>query len=198
MAEQAETASKEGPAPKQSSKLVPALIGINTLALVGVVAFVLMRPSGSGRSGAAGEGGGKAPGEHGEAATPGQGEKGAEGRDKKGPAKKGHASSAPEDMPGPMLRLPDFVVHLRNSDADRYARMSFEVEVDTDEDKNRLTALMPAIRDNFIAYLSDRTIEELRGSEAISRTKVALTGRLQQVAPTVGVRALYLTDLVIQ
>jgi flagellar FliL protein len=189
MAEQAEAGGKEAPAPKQGgSKLGPALIGVNTLALIGVVAFVLMR-NGSGAKGGGEEGGGKAAaGEHGGAP--------AEGGEKRPAGKK--KAVGPEDMPGPTLRLPDFVVHLRNSDADRYARMSFEVEVDTEEDKTRLTALLPAIRDNFISFLSDRTIEEMRGSEAIARTKQALTTRLQQVASNVGIRALYLTDLVIQ
>ena len=188
MAEQAEAGGKEAPAPKRSSKLAPMLIGVNVLALISVVGFVLMRNAGA-KGG--GEGSGKAAsGEHG-----GAGEASEGGEKRPGAKKKG---SAPDDMPGPMLRLPDFVVHLRNSDADRYARMSFEVEVDTEEDKTRLTALMPAIRDNFITFLSDRTIEEMRGSEAIARTKQALAVRLQQVAPSVGFRALYLTDLVIQ
>jgi flagellar FliL protein len=189
MAEQAEAGGKEAPAPKRGNKLVPVLIGVNGLALVSVVGFLLMR-SASARGGGE-EGGGKAAaGEHGGAGGSSEG-----GEKKPGAKKKG---SVPDDMPGPTLRLPDFVVHLRNSDADRYARMSFEVEVDTEEDKTKLTALMPAIRDNFISFLSDRTIEEMRGSEAIARTKQALATRLQQVAPSVGFRALYLTDLVIQ
>jgi flagellar FliL protein len=57
---------------------------------------------------------------------------------------------------------------------------------------------MPRVRDGFITYLSDRTLEELRGSEAIGRTKSALEERLAQMTPGVKVQALYVTDLVIQ
>jgi flagellar FliL protein len=57
---------------------------------------------------------------------------------------------------------------------------------------------MPRIRDSFIAYLSDRTLEELRGSESIARTKTVLAERIGQLAPGVTVRGPYITDLVIQ
>jgi flagellar FliL protein len=90
------------------------------------------------------------------------------------------------------------VVHLRNPDTDRYARLSFEIEVATEEDKVKLAAFMPRVRDGFIAYLSDRTFEELRGSEAIERTKNALGEKLAAMAPGVAVRGVYVTDLVIQ
>jgi len=72
------------------------------------------------------------------------------------------------------------------------------VEVATEEDKNKLAPYMPRLRDAFIAYLSDRTLEELRGSESIARTKSVLAERLAQLAPGVRVRGLYVTDLVIQ
>ena len=89
-------------------------------------------------------------------------------------------------------------VHLRNVESDRYARLSFEVEVATEEDKNKFTLLMPRVRDGFLLYLSDRTLEELRGGEAIARTKKALEERLPELAPGVKIHALYVTDLVIQ
>ncbi len=119
----------------------------------------------------------------------------------------GHAEASPAPgpaapgtgkVPGPTQRLPDFVVHLRDPETDRYARVSFEVEVATEEDKTRLTAFMPRIRDAFIAYLSDRTLEEFRGSESIARIKSALTERLGQLAPEVKFQGILITDLVIQ
>jgi flagellar FliL protein len=155
------------------SKIVPILLVVNML-LVGAVLAVFLT-----RGGGAGGGEKAAAGEHKAAEHGGEGEE------------KGH-------LPGPTQKLADFVVHLRDPEADRYARVSFEVEVSTEEEKNKLTAYMPRIRDAFIAYLSDRTLEELRGSESIARTKVALTERLGQLAPGVKVRGLYITDLVIQ
>jgi len=151
------------------SKLVPALMVLNLVLVAAVLAVFLLRGGGASAS-PKHEGGGEAA--HGEKGGP--------------------------DAPGPTTKLADFVVHLRDADADRYARVSFEIEVGSDLDKERLTAFMPRIRDAFIAYLSDRTLEELRGAEAIGRTKAALVERLGQLAPSVKFKALYVTDLVIQ
>jgi flagellar FliL protein len=97
-----------------------------------------------------------------------------------------------------MIRLPDFVVHLRDSDADRYVRVAFELEVGDEKTKETIGARMPQIRDSFLSYLSDRSADELRGSEAMSRLKGALAQRLALIAPNAPLRALYVADLVVQ
>jgi len=151
------------------SKIVPLMLLVNSLLVAGVIVLFLTRGGGQAK--------GPAPAEAGHA-EPG--------------AVKGSAA------PGPTARLADFVVHLRNAEADRYARVSFEIEIGTEEERPTLTAYMPRIRDSFITYLSDRTVDELRGSEAIEKTKTVLAERLAKLAPGVNVRALYVTDLVIQ
>lgn len=159
------------------SKLVPILLVVNMLLVGAVLAVFLTRgagaPAAAEKPAPAAEGHGG--GEHGKGA---EAEKGA--------------------LPGPTQKLADFVIHLRDPEADRYARVSFEVEVATEEEKARLAGYMPRIRDAFIAYLSDRTLEELRGSESIARTKTALQERMGQLAPGVHIKGLYVTDLVIQ
>ncbi len=175
MAEGADNIEAAAGVKPAGSKIVPILLVVNML-LVGAVLAVFLTRGGGGGGGHEKEPAGEAKAaEH----------KG-EGGDEKGA------------LPGPTQKLADFVVHLRDPEADRYARVSFEVEVGTEEDKNKLTGYMPRIRDAFIAYLSDRTLEELRGSESIARTKGALAERLAQLAPGVKVRGLYITDLVIQ
>jgi len=165
MAEATDTPTPQ-PARTGGSKLVPALLAVNSVLVAAVLAAFLLRGGGAvGHAGAA---------EHG--------------------AAKAEAPAGP----GPTQKLSDFVVHLRDAETDRYARVSFEIEVGTEEDRVRLAAFTPRVRDAFIAYLSDRTLEEMRGSEAIRRTKAALEDRLGQLAPGVKVRALYVTDLVIQ
>lgn len=168
MAEATEGGTKGG----GGSKLVPVLLGVNSLLVAAVLALFLLRGGGAGG--------------HAEPA------KGDEGK----AAEAGKEGGPP--APGPTAKLADFVVHLRNPDTDRYARLSFEIEVATEEDKVKLAAFMPRVRDGFIAYLSDRTFEELRGSEAIERTKNALGEKLAAMAPGVSVRGVYVTDLVIQ
>lgn len=159
-----------------NSKLVPILLIVNVVLVAAVLAVFLLKGSGGGSHEAPK---GEAKAEH-----------GAEGEAK--------GKDAKDLPPGPTVKLADFVVHLRNVESDRYARLSFEIEVATEEDKNRFSALMPRVRDGFLTYLSDRTLEELRGGEAIARTKKVLEERLADLAPGVKVNALYVTDLVIQ
>jgi flagellar protein FliL len=119
-------------------------------------------------------------------------------------AAEGHAAAAPEPASqsatgtGPTLRLADFVVRLRNSEADRFARISFEIEVTSDKDKEVITARQAQIRDSFIAWLSDRNAEELRGSEGLTRAKTELLARAVELAKDGHVRQLYITDFVVQ
>jgi len=174
--------TKAAPEPKAAggggSKIVPILLVVNLLLVVGVLALFFLKGSGGGHAAEAkpvaeGE---KSGGEHG-------------GGDAGGEA----------GAPGPTTKLADFVVHLRDAEVDRYARISFEVELGGGEpEKAKFDRYMPRIRDGFIAFLSDRTLEELRGSEQVKKVKLSLTELLKELAPGVKIRALYITDLVIQ
>jgi flagellar FliL protein len=104
----------------------------------------------------------------------------------------------PSLLPGPTIRLPDFVIRLRNPEQDRFARISFEVEVTEEIDKDKIVKRQARIRDNFIRFLSDRTVEELRGSEGLERVKSELQEMLIEIAPDGRIRGLYITDFVVQ
>jgi len=162
-------------------KLLVILVAVNLLLSGGALAVsLLQRPAPAhpvpAAEGAAGEQGDKAAAGHGGA----KGEKG-----------------KPE-LPGPTVKLPDFVVHLRDPEVDRYARLTVEIEVADDKAKEALTARLPHVRDSFIAYLSDRSTADLRGSDAIARAKSDLAERLRQAAPAAPVRGLFFTELVVQ
>lgn len=186
----AEIAAAAGVAPAKGSKLVPILLGVNFLMIAGIGGLVVMKMGHAEKPAAAAKKGG----EHGEAAAEGE-----------------HAEEAPaeHDEPidpkqvappgmGPTVRLADFVVHLRDTDAERYARMSFELEIRGDPDKERVTKHLPKIRELFLSYLADRTVEDLRGSEGMERTKKDLLARLQTQAPSAHIRNVFITDIVIQ
>ena len=159
--------------PRSGSKLVPALVVLNSVLVAGLIGLQLLRNPAHARA----DVGPAAP-----AAAH------AEGTTAKG------AGAAP----GPTQKLAEFVVHLRDAESDRFARVSFELEVASEDDKAKLVAFTPRIRDAFLSYLSDRTLEEMRGSEAIHRMKTALEAQLPKLVPDVRVRGLYVTDLVIQ
>jgi len=183
---EAETKTEAKPTAAGSSKLVPLLLVVNSVLLAAVLAMLVLKPGGLKHAEAA-----EKPG-HEASAEGGHGEKGKDAKEGK-EGKDGKAA-----LPGPTLRLPDFVVHLRDVDADRYARMSFELELPEEKAKEAINARLPQIRDAFLSYLSDRTADDLRGSEAMVRIKVALAQKLSELAPAAAVRGLYVTELVIQ
>ncbi|MEW6433324.1 MAG: flagellar basal body-associated FliL family protein [Myxococcota bacterium] len=159
-----------GLAPRPS-KLVPVLLVLNSLLVAAVLArSLLMPPAGPAH----------------------EAEKEAE-KAEAPPA----AAHAPLGL-GPTVRLPEFVVHLRNPEAERYAKVTFEVEVGVEADKDRVTAVMPKVRELFLSYLADRTTEDLRGSEGIERMKKDLLARLSQELPGSPIRAVFVTDIVVQ
>jgi flagellar FliL protein len=163
------------PAPAAGkSKMLPMLLVINTLLIAGVLVFLVKRPSAH----AAPEGAPKS--EHGEE---GEG----------APAKEDPAAGV-----GPTLRLDNFTVQLKSTDVDRYAHLSIEVEMTDEAAKAAVEKRVPPVRDAILSYLSDRTAEELRGSEGLKVIKEALIKRLDEIVPGHRVRALYVTDFIIQ
>lgn len=178
--------------PATTPKWVPLLVGFNSLLLVGVLGFmayaVMSKPASAPPEGVDAKGD--------EVAAP---DKAA--TEPKKPEGKGGEDKAPPVVgkgPGPMVRLPDFVVHLRNTDVDRYARVTFEIEVIAEPDKELLTSSMPRVRDAVIAYMSDRTVEDLAGSDGLGRTKDALYQRIRELVPEARLRGLYISDFVVQ
>jgi len=155
---------------KQSPALVIG-IAVNTAVILAIAARVLFfTPSPAG---------------------PAEGEPGDQHEEPRHAARKGSGV-------GPTVKLPEFVVHLRNPEAERYARMSFELEIGSEEEKAELAAAMPRVREVFISYLSDCTVEDLRGSEGIDRTKKELMARLEKDVSSAQVRSIYITDIVVQ
>jgi flagellar FliL protein len=173
--------------PPAKSKLVPIIVAVNTAVMLGVVAFVLIK--GSHPAEAAPTSKKKAPVAEGEEADAAEEEPEAEGGGEHGSSKK---------FGGPTVKLEDFVVRLRNPEADRFARVSFEVEVGNDRDKERLVASMARVRDAFIGELTERTVEELRGTEGLTSVKIALSKKLKDLVPACHVRGLYITDFIVQ
>ena len=97
-----------------------------------------------------------------------------------------------------MEKIDDLVIQLRNPEFDRYVKISFELELKNDRDVDVVRARQAQIRDAIISYLSDRTYEELRGSSGLQRIKAALTKKVNQIVKSERVRALYITDFVVQ
>jgi flagellar protein FliL len=161
--------SEKPPETLEKPRALPvALGGANLLVACGILALLVLRP---------------APG-----VPPGA------------PAAEPSAPSEPAAGPavGPTVKLADFVVHLRDPERERYARVSMELELRAESDRERFAPYVPRLRDAFLGYLSDRTAEDVAGSEALARTKAELLKRSEEIVPGKPVRALYFTDFVVQ
>jgi flagellar protein FliL len=172
------TETKEAPAEKPKgggSKLLPIMLIMNTALIGGVLFFVMKKPAAA-----------PAAGEHAAAA---EGEEKGEGEGKE----KGGFTP-----PGPILKLENFVIQLKTVDTDRYVRLAFDLEVGNDKDKEAVTAHMSHIRDLVIQYFADRTLDELRGSEAMERTKATLIKRIDEIVPGHRIKNIFVTDFIVQ
>ena len=129
----------EAPPPVQGRKkliLIVAAVAVLLLALAGGGAWLLMKKSASARAEAEGD-----------FAEPAH----AEARG---------ARSVPAFVP-----LDPFTVNLADRDAERYAQIGITLEIDESKTADRVKAFMPAIRNNVLMAIADRTAGELLGRE---------------------------------
>jgi flagellar protein FliL len=203
------TKEDEQPAPKPaegSNKLVPIILIANTVLMGAVLAVVLLhKPSTSGAApakAASGKAEGKEAKEGKEVKEGKEGKEEGEGHGKaEGKEEGGHGEGAaadPAGAPGPILKLENFIIQLRGTDTDRYVRVAFDLELMSEADRSPVQARMPHIRDAIISYFSDRSLDELRGSEGMERIKTAVLKKLEELLAAKRVRSVFITELVIQ
>jgi flagellar protein FliL len=202
MSEPEDDIPPEGAPAKGGSKIMPIILVVNTLMITGVLIFVMKRPSA--QAAPAGKEHGAAAAEHGDKSEHGdkadKHEKSGHGDhvDKEGSSEGHGEGDVDSDGPGPILKLESFIVQIRAIEGDRYAHLTLEMELGTEADKKPFESRMPRIRDLVIGYMSDRTEDELRGSEGLGQVKEALLKKLDETVSGHRVRALFITEFIIQ
>jgi len=185
-------------APPSKKPILQMMIAVLLAALLGLTAWNTFgpKPAEGPKKAAAHK---EADGEEHEAAKGEHGDEGGHGEEAAGeeeaPAGGGGHGAAPAAKP--TVKVAEFIVKLKDADDDRYAKFSFDLEVKNEPHKVAVTAAMPKVRDSFISYLSDRTADELRGSEGLTKIKHDLMQKLDEVVPH-KVRNLYISDFVVQ
>lgn len=142
----AAAAADAAPPPKGKKKLILIVAAVVVLALVGAGAFLMLK---------------KKPAE--------EGEEGAEGDHapaKAAVAKKHDPKAAPTFVP-----LEPFTVNLADRDAERYAQVGITLEVEDPHLADTIKQYMPAIRNNILLALADKTASQLQ--ERDGKTKLA-------------------------
>ncbi|HEY4220211.1 MAG TPA: flagellar basal body-associated FliL family protein [Myxococcota bacterium] len=183
-----EEAVSNKPVKARGNGLVIVLIGVNTLVSAGGIAFAVLRPppppvmvTAAGVPVASAPAPAAVHEDKSESKSEGKGE-GGDGKD----LETSH-----------MMRVEDLVVHLRNPEVDRYARLELDIELDSATALQRLEARRAAVRDAVISYMSERTYEELRGQNGIASLKTAIRGQIEPMAAG-HVSGLFVTSFVVQ
>lgn len=94
----------------------------------------------------------------------GEGDAGAGHSKPSAKAAKHDPKSAPVFVP-----MEPFTVNLADRDAERYAQIGVTLEIDDPKTADQLKAYMPAVRNNILMAISDRTASELMGREGKSQ-----------------------------
>lgn len=184
------------------SKLIPLILVANTMLMGAVLAVVLLRkpnPAAAVPVAAGAQAAGETPAAAGEDKADkkqagGKPEGGGHGQG----AGPGGAAADPNGAPGPILKLENFIIQLRGTDTDRYVRVAFDLELMSESDRGVVQGRMSHIRDAVISYFSDRSLDELRGSEGMDRIKLAVSKKLDDILAAHRVRSVFITELVIQ
>jgi flagellar basal body-associated protein FliL len=155
--------------------LVVALVGVN-LSLVAAVGayFFLTRDSGEDVEEEFDEG------------EDGEDEEGAEGEG----AGRGHI--------GPLVSFDSMVVNLRAPTPDHYLKLTFQIELRSEEDVEHVSGLLVVYRDQVLAHLSALDVPSVVGTEAGTRLRTELLEIARRVFGRRRVRNIYFTELLVQ
>ncbi len=124
-------------------------------------------------------------------------EKPAEGEHGK-PAEGGHGEGGAETG-AQFLKIPDMIVNLNSEDGTpRYLRLSVQLEFKNAVDKAAVEKVLPRVVDQFLTYLRELRVRDLRGSAGIYRLQMELLARVNQAAFPVEVQDVLFQEILIQ
>jgi flagellar FliL protein len=136
-------AAAEGSAPKKGNKklIVIGAVVVLVLALVGVGAMLLLKKNSAAED---------------------------EEADSHAPAQKSAAPRDPKALPV-FVPLDSFTVNLADRDAERYAQVGITLEVEDAKIGDQVKVFMPAIRNNILMALAEKTAGDLMDREGKTR-----------------------------
>ena len=97
------------------------------------------------------------------------------------------------------LKIPDMIVNLSSQSAQpRYLRLSVQLELESEEEKASVEAVMPRVIDQFQTYLRELRVQDLRGSAGIYRLQMELLNRVNAAAYPIEVQDVLFQEILIQ
>jgi flagellar FliL protein len=95
--------------------------------------------------------------------------------------------------------VPDIIVNIQSADGSpAYLKLATSLELNSEDEKAGITALMPRIVDQFQSYLRELRIDDLKGSAGVLRLKEELLRRINVAAAPYHVRDVLLKEMIVQ
>ena len=101
----------------------------------------------------------------------------------------------------PTIPLEGSLVHLLRGETDtteRHASIQLDLELHGEGDRGPLLQNMSALREVVLSYFSDRTAGEIKAPGSLDRIKEELLPRLNRRLAAPRIRAIYITQIVVQ
>jgi len=105
------------------------------------------------------------------------------------------------DAAYPTIPLEGSLVHLLRGETDtteRHASIQLDLELRAPADLGPMVQSMSALREVVLSYFSDRTAREIKSPGSLDRIKEDLLPRLNRRLAAPRIRALYITQIVVQ
>lgn len=95
--------------------------------------------------------------------------------------------------------VPDIIVNIQTADGSpAYLKVGLSLELETQEEKAGIQALMPRVVDQFQGYLRELRVDDLKGSAGVMRLKEELLRRINVAAAPYRVRDVLLKEMIVQ
>lgn len=202
--------AEEKPAPSKKGGLVPMIaVGVVALALGAGGSYFVFGGSGEDAKGKKGEAeASEEAAEHGEEAADeggeaeaGHGEEAAEGDaggEAAGGGDHGAGGGNGKALSDRLLTLDPFVVNVDGEGFRRFLKARIELEARSASDRKAMLARAPQLRDAILVVLSSKRLEDLGGLEGKAILKNEIAERLDDLVGPGKVKAVLITEFVIQ
>lgn len=111
----------------------------------------------------------------------------------------GHGGGGGSGAGAFFVEIPNMIVNLSGTgNQPRYLRLSVQIELDSEDDKLAVEAVMPRVVDQFQTYLRELRVKDLKGSTGLYRLRIELLSRLNAAAYPVKVKDVLFQEILIQ
>lgn len=113
----------------------------------------------------------------------------------------GQSSDSSEQMSGSTVfyDMPDITVNLNTGERKpTFIKIKVALELENPEDTQRIESLMPRVRDNFVVYLRELRIDDLKGSAGMYRLREELLTRVSNAVAPIKVKDVLFKEMLVQ